>query len=300
MDTIPPPSAHSSIPRVMAVTRTVSPRGLAASTAWMDTVFGDDGTAARAAASMSVVGGPDQPAHALQHRGRQRQAEAALGAAEALREGAHLGVQRVDRLGLADRVGEVERAAVLQRLELHRLAVAGWPSAPSSARRPGCAGRRGSWGRFGGSRSRPPAHTSTRSGVVPSSRTARTAITLVLPGEDPMPSSASSPASWKRSCSRQLLAGQVVEPAEVDVVRARLAGRPPSRRGSPGSWRRSPARPLPRAPPPVPSARRQPWRVPCRRRGARPRRPLAPHPGRAAPARRPRRTRPGRALSRGR
>ena len=89
----------------------------------------------------------------------------------------------------------------------------------------------------GGSRSRPAALTWTSLGVHgPSSRTARAAITFVLPGLEPMPSRASRPARWNSSPARA--AGR----SSSRGRRGRGSGSPPrgrraSRRGSAGSWR---------------------------------------------------------------
>ena len=65
-----------------------------------------------------------QLAQALERCRGQREAEGALAAAEALAEGPQLGVQGVDRVGGPDRLAEVDLAAVAQRLDLGRLAVA--------------------------------------------------------------------------------------------------------------------------------------------------------------------------------
>ena len=119
----------------------------------------------------------------------------------------------------------------------------------------------------------------------PAPRTARTAITLVLPGEEPMPSSASSPAASNSALELELLAGQVVEPAEVDVVAAGLqagahrvevhavAGR--VHQHVDAVERRRPGR----------RARRPPRPSPWRRRGRRPPPARARRRGRAAAAR---------------
>ena len=73
--------------------------------------------------------------------------------------------------------------------------------------------------------SRPAASTSSRSGAIPSSRTALTAITFVLPGLDPMPSRASRPGLLEVVVQLELLTRQPVEAAQVDVVTARLQAR---------------------------------------------------------------------------
>ena len=83
----------------------------------------------------------------------------------------------------------------------------------------------------GGSGSRPEAPITIRSTGPPRSSTARAAITLVLPGVEPIPSTASRPAARKRCVQLDLLAGDVEEAAQVDVVRAGARAPPPSPAG---------------------------------------------------------------------
>ncbi len=68
--------------------------------------------------------GAGQLPQALEGGRGEREPEAALAAAEALTEGEQLGVQRVDGPPCADRLAEVDLAAVGERLDLDRLAVA--------------------------------------------------------------------------------------------------------------------------------------------------------------------------------
>ena len=141
-----------------------------------------------------------------------------------------LGVQRVDGLGLADRVGEAHRPArrcsgstsTGSSLPHHHRAPSSPRRAASAARRARSAPRRGAPG------SRPAAITRTSSGrSSPSALDGRPRPSRSsCPGWSPSPARPAARRPAKRSSSSSCRAGHPVQAAEVEVVAARPRGRP--------------------------------------------------------------------------
>ena len=110
---------------------------------------------------------------------------------------AQLGVQRVDRLGLADRLAEVRPS---RRRSSGSISTGSPSRSTTGAQRQLVdqglqrVGKDGPGGRARG-RGRRRITSIALGARVPSSRTARRAITFVFPGLDPMPSSASRPGA---------------------------------------------------------------------------------------------------------
>ena len=135
-----------------------------------------------------------------------------------------LGVQRVDRLTLADRIAVVDRTAIGHRRRPRPGARRGSAPARTSARRSASAARTGA---AAGRRSRRPGRDRPRRPR--SSRSARPrassstpwrAITLVLPGLEPIPSNRQQARLLELVAQPQLAPRRPVQPAEVEVVAA--------------------------------------------------------------------------------
>ena len=90
-----------------------------ASTTWAETVRRGGGQSVRRRLLLRRLGSrPPAPGAAQQRFGDRDSRKLASPAAEAVAEGEQLGVQRVDRLRLADRLAEVHAATGRQRLDL--------------------------------------------------------------------------------------------------------------------------------------------------------------------------------------
>ena len=291
VETMPPPRPHSSCGGVKDVTRAVRPARVR-----LDDVRGH-GLRGRGQRSRGHVGAlrlscRGELAQALEQGGREREAEARLAASEAAGKRAHLGVDRVDRLAVADRVGEAHRRRPARAARARPAHRRGSRPAASSVRRSASGARTGSSLRPGASRSRPPAATCTASSFsAPSTRAACARHDVRLARARAHPEDREQAGALEVVVELELLAGHPVEAAEVDVVRPGVEARAHRVEVDPVAGRvhddvgaRDAVRHL----------------TPCHRRDAPSSRAPCPGRGRRAGAARPRPTRPGRARSRAR
>ncbi len=168
---------------------------------------GCDAAVASARAIASADGAARSPSGASSSAGASDSRKAHLLRSRRSAEADEFRVQRVDRLARADRVAEVDAAAVGQRLDLDGLAAAQNDRLQRQlvderlerVRRPQPA--------VGGRRRVTAARRRRRSTAIgrPSRSAPKRAITFVLPGLDPIPSTAVSPAplepvGWSSSC----------------------------------------------------------------------------------------------------